>query len=64
MKNDSPMTIQIIPNVNKIKIEKQYVSTNLISADEMDPKSVDLKPEERQSLAEVDRFGYYRENIF
>jgi len=42
------MTIQIIPNVNKIKIEKQYVSTNLISADEMDPKSVDLKPEERQ----------------
>ena len=48
LKNDSPMTIQIIPNVNKIKIEKQFVSNYLISADEMNPKSVDLKPEERQ----------------
>lgn len=41
------MTIQIIPNVNKIKVEKQFVSKYLLSGDEMNPKSVPLKPEER-----------------
>ena len=46
LKNDSPMTIQIIPNVNKIKVEKQFVSAYLLSGDEMNPRSVPLKPEE------------------
>ena len=30
----------------------------------MDPRSVPLKPEEREALDEVERYGYYRENIF
>ena len=50
LKGESPMTIQIIPNVNKIKIEKQFVSANLITSDEMNPKSVELKPEERKQV--------------
>jgi hypothetical protein len=54
------MSIQIIPNVNKIKVEKKYVLRHLGKDTELPA----LAASERKALEQVDRTGYYRENIF
>ena len=54
------MSIQIIPNVNKIKIEKKYVLRHIGKNSELPP----LTASEQKSLADAERTGYYRENIF
>ena len=69
-KSESPMSIQIIPNVNKIKVEKLYAAQYIIQpsgrGDSQDSPGapVDLTKEERKKLDDVDQYGYYRENIF
>lgn len=58
------MSIQIIPNVGKIKIEKKYVMRQLnINQGKLLELPV-LKAAELKSLKDAERFGYYRENIF
>jgi len=59
-KGQSPMSIQIIPNVNKIKVEKQYVIRQLGKNTELPG----LMASEKKALEQVERTGYYRENIF
>lgn len=58
------MSIQIIPNVGKIKIEKRYVMRYLSSNQNKNLELPPLKPAELKSLKDAERFGYYRENIF
>ena len=53
------MTIQIIPNVNKIKIEKKYVSQKKDVN-----RVIGLNDKQRQELDSIKNHGYYRENIF
>lgn len=59
-KGNSPMSIQIIPNVNKIKVEKKFVLRHVGKNSELP----DLAASEQKALSAVDRTGYYRENIF
>ena len=54
------MSIQIIPNVNKIKVEKKFVLRHVGKNSELP----DLAASEQKALSVVDRTGYYRENIF
>jgi hypothetical protein len=63
-KGQSPMSIQIIPNVNKIKIEKRFVQLAKAKRPNDDFTYPDLTPEEQAELDEAEQFGYYRENIF
>lgn len=58
------MTIQIIPNVNKIKVEKKLVQKHLLSGRDGVIERVELKTKERNELNSVATHGYYRENIF
>lgn len=59
------MSIQIIPNVNKIKLEKRFVQ---ISKDKLSKDDGSIYPKlteaEQIELDSVEQFGYYRENIF
>jgi hypothetical protein len=63
-KEKSPMTIQIIPNVNKIKVEKRLVQKHLMDGKSAPSEPIDLSPQERKELESVATHGYYRENIF
>lgn len=63
-KEKSPMTIQIIPNVNKIKVEKRLVQKHLMNSKNTASARVELSPQERKELDGVATHGYYRENIF
>ena len=58
------MTIQIIPNVNKIKVEKRLVQNHLMNSKNASSSHVALSPQERAELDGVATHGYYRENIF
>lgn len=58
------MTIQIIPNVNKIKVEKRLVQKHLMNSKNAPSARVELSPQERKELDGVATHGYYRENIF
>ena len=63
-KGQSPMSIQIIPNVNKIKLEKQFVQLAKARRPNDDPTLPELTAEEQAELEAVEPHGYYRENIF
>lgn len=63
-KGQSPMSIQIIPNVNKIKLEKRFVQLGKSKRSNDDYPYPDLTPKEQAELDEAEPFGYYRENIF
>lgn len=63
-KDESPMTIQIIPNVGRIKIEKQLVVNKLQPHKEGIPQYTPLTKQEQKSLEGIPMYGYYRENIF
>jgi len=54
------MSIQIIPNVNKIKIEKRIIAENQEGLE----KQPELTKKQRKELDAVQEYGYYRENIF
>jgi len=43
-KEKSPMTIQIIPNVNKIKVEKRLVQKHLMNSKNAASARVELSP--------------------
>lgn len=58
------MTIQIIPNVNRIKIEKNFVVNKLQPHKEGIPQYTALSKGEEKMLAGIPMHGYYRENIF
>jgi len=58
------MTIQIIPNVNKIKLEKKMVQKHLMPRRDGAVDRVELRAAERKELDSVTTHGYYRENIF
>lgn len=62
LKGQSPLTIQVIPNVQRIKREKV-----LVQEASNDPKSDNLPPmsdKAKKQLGEIDSHSYYRENIF
>jgi hypothetical protein len=63
-KEGSPMTIQIIPNVNRIKLEKKLVISKLQPHQEGIPHYTPLTELERKSVEIIKRYGYYTENIF
>jgi tetratricopeptide (TPR) repeat protein len=63
-KDGSPMTIQIIPNVNRIKIEKNLVIKKLQPHQEGIPQYTPLSKSEEKELEGIPFNGYYRENIF
>lgn len=57
------MTIQIIPNVKRIKLEKSIYQKN--SANLAKDKNLEeLTAEQKKSLDKETPYGYYRENIF
>jgi len=58
------MTIQIIPNVGRIKIEKQLVIAKLQPHKEGIPQYTPLTKQEQKSLSGIPMYGYYKENIF
>ena len=55
------MSIQLIPNVARIKNEKKYVMKYKLDKPVELPA---LTPTEKKTLNDVERYGYYRENIF
>mgnify|MGYP000211895552 FL=1 len=58
------MSIQIIPNVAKIKVEKRLVINKLKPHVEGIPKYTPLSAAEQKELDALQFYGYYRENIF
>ena len=63
-KEQSPMTVQIIPNVGRIKVEKKMVLEKLQPHREGIPQYTPLSSKERKQLEAIQAYGYYRENIF
>jgi len=63
-KEQSPMTVQIIPNVNKIRVEKKFVIQKLEPHQEGIPPYTKLSNAEQKELDAIPNYGYYRENIF
>jgi hypothetical protein len=58
------MSIQIIPNVQKIRLEKTIYMKNMTKMLGENQELMDLTKEQRQSLKKQNYYSYYRENIF
>lgn len=58
------MSVQIIPNVNKIRVEKKFVMQKLEPDQEGIPPYTTLSSAEQKELDSIPNYGYYRENIF
>ena len=69
MKKDSQLSMQIIPNVARIKLEKIKVAKELLAQQENKEVSMSMSIDLNQSydfdqLSKLKTFNYYFENVF